>query len=485
MPIPNRFSRRLLLGGLLTGGGLSISSNAGGKEAVRAAPKRHRVNSRDFDIPPNSTRDVSQKIQGAIQALAEGGGGVLEIDPGTYHCHGLEIGQSVSLKGLGNVTLKQNAAWPVVLAEGVADFEISNLLVEGQAGPAFNQFDRGLIELRGGEDRLIGRLNNIVVRGSRFHGICIFDAAATLDQCTITDCGGYGIFIDSANKVVVQNSIISKIGNNGIRIERPSPEQVDVQVVCNQIERVRSDWGGDGPNGNAISVWRAHGVTVERNQIRACQFSAIRTAEGNYCRMVNNDCVGFGETGIYMEFGASGALVHGNRLEQTAQEGIALTNWNYGGRQAICTDNQLRDIGTIGITVEAESIVQNNIIDGAEFGIVVGHGPYQDHVLVNANMILETGAGGRLQHGILVSSDTGAGQAFVSNNVVSGSQGPPIFGHDRRRPVPLADNIKLMNNAPGLKRAYLPSKPLGGSLNFDPDAQTMLTGGPKGWEKIS
>ena len=440
--------RRLLGGGMVLGASLSAGSTASA-----AMPKNDQygmsswISSADLGVPRNSMRDVSVQLQRAITVLERAGGGVLELQPGVYRCHGIEINGSVSIIGMGQVLLIQNGNLPVFIVHGEGSVRLENLVVRGESANTSGDYDRALIELRDGGEHARRVLDGVRISDSPAHGVGIFDSPAVLLDCEISTCAFYGVLIDSQEMVTVERSTIMDIGNNGIRVERAKKEWCQVRIAGNKISRIRADWGGEGPNGNGVSVWRAHGVMVEGNRIEQCRFSAMRTAEGDACHMINNQCTDLGETAIYMEFGASGAIVQGNRIERTGYQGIALTNWNFGGRHGICSGNFLKDIGTVAITVEAQSIVQANIIEGADRGIIVGTGPYQDDVLIVGNMILDTNDRKRLENGILVSSDIGAGAAQVSNNHIKGARSEPVYGHDRWTPVKLKENISVSNNS--------------------------------------
>ena len=140
-----------------------------------------------------------------------------------------------------------------------------------------------------------------------------------------------------------------------------------------------------------------------------------------------------GEVAIYAEFGFEGAMI-ANNIVDTAAAGISISNFNEGGRLAVCTGNILRNLtnrisnGTndrrgFGIGVEADTVVNANVIENAPaFGIALGWGPYLRDVTATGNIIRDAGIG------IVISVAPGAGSAIVSDNMISNVQEGAILG---------------------------------------------------------
>ena len=144
-------------------------------------------------------------------------------------------------------------------------------------------------------------------------------------------------------------------------------------MIDNRIEDTAAQNGGSGQNGNAINVFRAHNVTVRGNRIRNAAFSAVRGNAASNIQITNNTCTGLGEVAIYAEFGFEGAVIANNTIDGAAI-GIAVTNFNEGGRLAVVQGNLIRNLvpkrpaGTdpndgagIGIGVEADTAVTGNV----------------------------------------------------------------------------------------------------------------------------
>ena len=112
---------------------------------------------------------------------------------------------------------------------------------------------------------------------------------------------------------------------------------------ANRIERIAAKSGGSGQNGNAINVFRAGSVMVSGNRIADCAFSAIRSNSGSNCQMIGNSCARLGEVALYAEFSFEGAVIANNLVDKAAT-GVAVTNFNEGGRLAVVQGNLIRNL---------------------------------------------------------------------------------------------------------------------------------------------
>jgi uncharacterized secreted repeat protein (TIGR03808 family) len=211
-------------------------------------------------------------------------------------------------------------------------------------------------------------------------------------------------------------------------------------VASNRIERIEARSGGSGENGNAINVFRAGSVIVSGNRIVDCAYSAIRSNSGSNCQMLGNSCTGLGEVALYAEFSFEGAVIANNLVDKAAT-GIAVTNFNKGGRLAVVQGNLVRnltmrksaDVRGNGVAVEADSVVSSNVIENAQgYGILAGWFNYLRDVSVTDNLI-------RNAHiGIGVSADTSAGTALITNNLIAGAKDGAIRAarlHDQPLPT--------------------------------------------------
>ena len=279
-------------------------------------------------------------------------------------------------------------------------------------------------------------IDGVTVRHAAGHGISLVSASGRIERCAVENVSDAGIFALDCRLTVADNSI-DQCGNNGILIWRSGPAEDGSQVRGNRIARVRADAGGSGQNGNGINIFRAGSVSVSGNSITDCAYSAVRGNASSNISITGNHCLRLGEVAIYAEFGFEGALIANNIVDQAAT-GVAVTNFNEGGRLAVVQGNVIRnlfrrdhepvDTRGHGIAIEADTAVSGNTIEGAPTaGILVGWGRYMRDVSVTGNVIRKS------RSGMLVSADAIAGTVLVSGNMISGATDGAIRAHDRGR----------------------------------------------------
>ena len=112
------------------------------------------------------------------------------------------------------------------------------------------------------------------------------------------------------------------------------------------------------------------------------------------------------EVAHYAEFAFEGAVIANNSVDLAAI-GIAVTNFNDGGRLAVVQGNIIRNLlprrppGTdpgdaagVGISVEADSAVSGNVIENAPTaGMMLGWGHYLRDVAVTGNVVRKADIG--------------------------------------------------------------------------------------------
>ena len=231
-------------------------------------------------------------------------------------------------------------------------------------------------------------------------------------------------------------------GNGGILVHRSQQGDDGTLILDNRIEDIRNVAGGSGQFGNAINVFRAGNVIVRGNRIARAAFSAVRGNAASNIQITGNTATDMGEVAIYSEFGFEGAVIANNTVDGAAL-GIAVVNFNEGGRLAVVQGNLIRNLkgkrpaGTdpndgagIGIAVEADAAVSGNVIEGApSIGISVGWGAYMRDVSVTGNVVRNA------RHGIALSVSSGAGTAVVTGNLIAGAAKGAIVGMDFTRAV--------------------------------------------------
>lgn len=406
------------------GPAMAPTPNALGLEAVH------------FGVVPNSPDDQSRALQYAIDQAA----GVrvpLVLRPGIYRAGGLTLRPGSQLVGIRGATrLMLNRAAPLIESRGADHIELSGLILEGAGG---HRDQRGLLHLVQG--RAV-RIINCELIGAAKHAIVLEAIEGELRGNHVSQCGDAALFSLDALGLTVADNTIRGCGNNGIQIWRSEAGDDGTRVIGNRIEDIAARDGGSGQNGNAINVFRAANVTVGDNRIRRAAFSAVRGNAASNIQVTGNNCLACGEVALYAEFGFEGAVIANNTIDGAAL-GIAVTNFNHGGRIAVVHGNVIRRLspkrpkGTdpndgagIGIGVEADTAVTGNVIEGAPTaGIALGWGHYLRDVTVTGNVVRTAGVG------IAVSVSRGAGAAVIADNLIADAKGGAIVGMERARAV--------------------------------------------------
>ena len=189
-------------------------------------------------------------------------------------------------------------------------------------------------------------------------------------------------------------------------------------------------------------------MRVAENTITDCAFSGVRANSASNCQITANSIVRMGEVAIYAEFAFQGAVI-ANNIVDGASVGISVTNFNEGGRLAAVTGNLLRNLHRksasgedqgIGISVEADTSVSGNVIEGAErIGIQAGWGAFRRDIAVTGNVVRASSIG------IALASDASAGAVLVAQNLISGASDGGIRMMDHETPV----GADLSSNANG------------------------------------
>jgi uncharacterized secreted repeat protein (TIGR03808 family) len=355
-------------------------------------------------------------------------GRVATLPSGIFHVSRLDLPLNARLVGAGRSSrLVALRAGPLISIEKGESITIENLTFDGGSGAPGGE--RGLIEARDVADLRVGDCTMERVAG---HGMRLERCGGRIERSNFRAITESAVFsLDGIGLSIVDNRI-EDCGNNGVQIWRASKGDDGAILRGNRFARIRADRGGDGPYGNAISLFRAGGVACAGNVIRACAFSAIRCNASSDVDIQGNNCADLGEVAIYVEFGFEGAVVEGNLVDGAAV-GISITNFDQGGRLATCAGNVLRNLdrprpqgpalSRIGIHAEADTVVSGNAIDHADgAGLLIGYGAYLRNVLAADNLVNDCG------FGAAVSVAPGAGSANVTNNVIARARRGAIVG---------------------------------------------------------
>jgi uncharacterized secreted repeat protein (TIGR03808 family) len=339
----------------------------------------------------------------------------------------------IGVPGATRIIATDNA--PIIVARGADYILLSGIIFDGSGKTLPDK--SGLIQLAAGRGIAI---RDCEVLGAGRNGIVLEGIEGEVTTTTVTGALGTAILSLDARGLVIARNTIRNAANNGIQVWRSQPGDDGTQVLDNRIEDTAAQAGGSGQNGNAINVFRAHNVIVRGNRIRNAAFSAVRGNAASNIQITNNTCTGLGEVAIYAEFGFEGAVIANNTVDG-ASIGIAVTNFNEGGRLAVVQGNLIRNLVTrrpagtdpndgngIGIGVEADTAVTGNIIENAPVaGISVGWGQYLRDVSVTGNVVRGAGVG------IAVSVTPGAGSAVIADNLIAAVKNGAIVGMDQRK----------------------------------------------------
>jgi len=422
--------RTLLSAGTASAGFAAALAIAGPRAHAEPIPAGAPV------LEPDGSADQTAQLQAAIDHAAERGAPLM-LAPGIFRVGAIALRPNARLIGASGTSVLEFIGGATFLAaRDATNVSLEGLVIDGQGLGMDARLATGLIALEACDGF---RLSRVDVRRGLLNGIALKGSSGTVTDCTIRDMSQAGLFSLDARGLTVAHNQVSDCANNGIQIWRGEAGDDGSMVTANRIERIAAKGGGSGQNGNGVNVFRADGVTVSGNRIVACAYSAIRANAASNMQMVGNACRKIGEVALYAEFAFSGALITSNIIEDAAS-GISVTNFNEGGRLAVISGNLVRglfrreaepvDKRGVGISVEADSVVSGNVIEGAPTaGIIAGWGAYLRDVAITGNLVRDAGVG------ILVSADPAAGACLISQNMIAGVRDGAIRSMDRGVPL--------------------------------------------------
>jgi uncharacterized secreted repeat protein (TIGR03808 family) len=380
----------------------------------------------------DGVEDQTARLQTLIDAATRQGA-VAALPPGRFRCQTLSLPDGAMVAGTaGRTWLRATGPQPLFQARGLTRARLSGLGLEGSsASPA---------ALIAATDTTNLDILDCRLQGGR-SGIRLERCGGRLTQLTLAGQGDSAIFALDSRGLAIADNQVSDCGNNGIQVWRSVKGDDGTLIEGNRISAIRFDQGGTGENGNGIGLFRAGGVRVSGNVITDCALTAIRNNGGSNVSILGNYCRGFGETAIFVEFGFDGAVVAQNIVED-ASSGISITNFDQGGRLAVCSGNLLRRMrkvrppyggevgGGIGIHAEADCAISGNVIESAgSFGILLGWGAFMRNLSATGNMLRDCDTG------IGVSLVGRERSAAISGNVIAGAKRGAILGMEWLKPV--------------------------------------------------
>jgi len=410
---------------LLVAAGAAV---AGASPAAAQRLSTLGLDAAQFGVRAGAPDDQSRVLQRAIEQAASART-PLVLGPGTYLAVDLKLPSGAQVVGVRGAT-KLVLARPGVLlfADHAEDITLSNVSLDGRKLAS----NRALIHIGASAN---ARIRDCDLKQCGGHGIAFGQSGGEISGNTLADIADTAIFSRDARGLTISNNAMRGSGNGGIRVWRSDKGDDGTLIVNNRIEDSAARSGGSGENGNAINVFRAGNVIVQGNRIRNAAFSAIRGNAASNIVIQGNSCSNLDEVAIYSEFAFEGAVI-ANNIVDGAADGVSVTNFDKGGRLALIQGNIFRNLDRragpgagadqrhgIGILVEADTSVAGNVIENAAFiGIMLGWGAYLRDVNVSGNIVRGT------PYGIGVSVVKGAGNALITDNLITGARRGGIVG---------------------------------------------------------
>ena len=390
----------------------------------------------------DQTRLLQQILKEAVDA-----GRPLFIPAGNYFVAGIVLPSNATIIGQsGDTMLTSATGGPVFTSSWQSNIVLQSLIFDGMnAGNTDGEM--GLL--------VFEECAAIDIEGCRFqnykdNGLYLRNCSGRVRGSEFYELGQSAIHAQNSAGLLISENFINTCANGGIRVWRHENGSDRIIVTNNHITKINSDWG-DGQNGNGINIFQADEVVVANNVISDCALSAIRANSTNNTIIEGNQCLNSSEVAIFSEFAFSGSIIS-NNLVDGAATGISITNFDDGGRLAICSNNIVRNIMPfsptnpdtvpIGIFAEADTAINANIVENVPgVGIGVGWGTYLRNVLVSNNIV-------RLaKFGIGVSVAQGAGHAKISDNMIVETLEGGIVGM-RWDKIASRDLVEDQNNFP-------------------------------------
>jgi len=423
------FSRRTFL----TGANASILTSGFTPDAwAKVLPIA--LNARDFGVKPGGG-DQSRALQRAIdQAVLRQM--PLFLPGGDFAVSNITLPSGLQFTGVpGQTTLSYNGGGELLNASGSKNVSLRGLGLNGHKLALAST--SGALFIAHDTTRLY--MENCRLSDSSANGINLQNVSGHITGCELAQMKQAGIFSNDAHGLHLSANHVHNCDNNGIMVWRSSKSEDGTIISQNRIKNIKSADGGSGQNGNGINIFRAHNVIASQNRISDCAFSAVRSNAGSACQILGNSCSRIKEVALYAEFGFEGALIAQNIVEDAAS-GIAITNFNNGGRLGVCANNIIRNLYVragdedergVGIGVEADTLVTGNLVENAPvMGIAMGWGKYLRDVSATNNIVRKSTIG------IGVSISDGTGKALISNNLISGAKTHAIAGFDFHKIFP-------------------------------------------------
>ncbi|RUW60742.1 TIGR03808 family TAT-translocated repetitive protein, partial [Mesorhizobium sp. M2A.F.Ca.ET.067.02.1.1] len=355
---------------------------------IEMAAMRGSIDATEIGVQPGAVDDQSKAFAKMLAEASDRDQPVF-LPPGTYLVSNLKLPARVRLSGVPGATrIVYGGNGHLMMAEQAEHIELTGLVFDG-SNRWLADYAQGLLDLRRVAHLTI---DNCQVTGSGKNGLALEHAVGRIGRCDISGAADAGIYSVEAGGLEISGNTVSDCANGGILVHRWQAAEDGTIVSGNRVRRIGARSGGTGQNGNGINAFRAGNVIISGNVVSDCAFTAIRANSASNLQITGNTCSRSGETGIYSEFSFEGAILS-NNLVDGAANGISIVNFNEGGRMAVCSNNIVRNLTTVGpytadppgfgvgISAEADTTVSGNVVENAPlYGMQLGWGPYLRNV---------------------------------------------------------------------------------------------------------
>ncbi len=403
-----------------------------GPTVARAASSltdlRGGLDATETGLRPGAVEDQGGALTKALDEAAASGR-PLFLPPGRYAVANVILPERAQIVGVPGESRLVFAGGDFMLrGEHAQRLRLQGVTLDGNALPLAAE---GLLDADDIAD--IG-IDDCDFLASGAAGVRLRASAGRVQNSRFDNLGTVGVYLRQAAGMTVEGNVVSNCGNTGILVARDSESEDGTIVRGNRVSAIRADSGGNGQNGNGINLDKANGVVIADNRVDGCAFSAIRCFASDTVAVTGNVATNSVDMAIYVEFAWEGAVVADNFIDG-GNGGISMTNFEtYNGRLGTCSGNVIRNVrggptfpdgnpGTrAGIGVEADIAVTGNVVEDADWGLLLGWGPNLRNVTATGNVIRRTTIG------IAVSVVEGAGPALIANNLIAESETGAILG---------------------------------------------------------
>lgn len=387
-------------------------------------------------MAPHAAGSQSSRFQSIVDKAAAAKVPVF-LPPGDYRVSNIVLPAGAHITGVpGASRIVYDGGGFLFRAEGAEAVTLSNIAIDGANGWLGDDAP-ALVHLRAVKTAII---DNCEIAGSRKSAVQTERCGGRIERSRLSGALSYGLYAIESTGLSITGNTVADCGDGGILVHRWTKGPDNTLIQGNRVERIRARSGGTGQYGNGINLFRADGALVSGNHVSDCAFSAIRANASSNVLVSGNQCLALGEMAIYAEFGFEGAMIAGNIVDGAAN-GIAVVNFNEGGRLATVSNNIVRNLTAdgpyeaengfgVGISAEADAVVSGNVVENVpKWGMLIGWGPYLRNVSAMGNIVRNAPVG------IAVSVAEGAGAATIANNLFEATPGGAILGFQWNRPA--------------------------------------------------